>query len=179
MMSGNSATRRPRVLSTILLMFGAGIFLFILAELYKVLGVGMSYLGFLFLLYWAGIMRQSAKEFLPALLGALSGVGLAWLLVAAPSVFGSIAQYAGIAIMVAVVFVYLREEARLVANNATMLYLIFATVPELDVARNVVTMAKSISISAAYMGITAILVHRIRIRLDRSKGPRESVEPSE
>ena len=65
----------------------------------------------MFLLYWAGMLRQDLRAFFPSLVGGLLGIGIGWQLIAIPPVAGLIGQ---IGLGCASFFI----------NDATMLYLL-------------------------------------------------------
>lgn len=157
----STSNTRPSISATILLLVGIVPFMAGLFGLYNVLGVGMPYVGLLFLLYWAAILHQDPKAYLPSLLGGLVGILLGWLLVGLPMGGGRAALIISYIALVAVLFCYMRGHARLVANNATMLYLLVATIPELKIAGNVAVMAESLLLAAGYMGAVSLAMHLI------------------
>jgi hypothetical protein len=141
-------------LSTILLLVGVAIVVGGLLALYGALGfsIGLTAFGSLFLLYWAGIQHQAWGEFLPSLVGGLVGIGLAWLLLTAPTLWGSAGAAASFAVLAVVLYFYLRGEGRLVVNNASMLLLLVATIPELRVGETAPKMAAALVIGAIWIG---------------------------
>ena len=155
---------RKSVLSTLLLLIGVAVVVGALMTLYSALGIGIGLTAFgsLFLLYWAGLMHQSWADFLPSVIGGLLGIALAWLLTASPHIWGTSAVIAGFAVLAVVLFFYLRGEVRFVINNATMLFLILATIPELQVGANAPLMAASLAIGAAYIGVITVIAARVR-----------------
>ena len=163
-MAHEEAPGRKSVLSTILLLFGVAIVIGALMTLYGALGIGIGLTAFgsLFLLYWAGLLHQSWADFVPSVVGGLLGIALAWLLTASPHIWGPPAVVAGFAVLAVMLFFYLRGEGRFVINNATMLFLILATIPELQVGANAPLMAASLAIGAAYIGVITAIAARVR-----------------
>lgn len=160
----STSNTRPSISATILLLVGIVPFMAGLFGLYNVLGVGMPYVGLLFLLYWAAILRQEPATYLPSVFGGLGGILLGWLLVGMPLRVGQAGAIISYVALVAVLFCFMRGHARLVVNNATMLFLAVATIPELKVVGNAVLMAESLLLAAAYMGAVAVAMHVAAVR---------------
>ncbi|CAN7490402.1 hypothetical protein LJR225_003428 [Phenylobacterium sp. LjRoot225] len=158
------ASTRPSVGATLLLLVGVVPFMAGLFGLYHVLGVGLPVFGLLFLVYWAAILRQDPKAFLPTVLGALSGIILGWLLVGKPPLPEPAGMIIAFAALVAALFCFMRGQANLLVNNATMLFLTVATVSEMKVADNVVAMAESLLLAASYMGVISVVAHAVTKR---------------
>lgn len=160
---------RKTPLSTILLLFGVAIVVGGLLALYEVLGfsIGMTAFGSLFLLYWAGIQHQQGSEFAPSLIGGLIGIGLAWLLLSGSALWGTAGAVAGFAVLVVALFFYLRGEAHLLINNGSMLFLLVATIPELQVGTNAGAMAVALIIGAGWIGVISYIAALVRKTMAR------------
>ena len=150
--------QRPGVGATLLLMIGVVPFMAGLFGLYHLLGIGMPLFGLLFLVYWAAILQQDLKAYWPTVLGGLLGILLGWLLIGLPGQIGTPGTVVSLIALVAVLFCFMRGHARLVVNNATMLFLTVATAAELQIGAQAVVMAQSLLLAAAYMGGVALLV---------------------
>lgn len=155
---------RPSVIATLLLIVGAVGFMAIFFGLYWLLGVGMVWPGLLFLVYWAAIQRQDFAEYVPAVLGGLAGIVLGWLLIGLPPLIGLAGSVVSLGILAAVLFCFMRGHARLVVNNALMLYLTVSTIANFNLAATAPEMVKSLLLGAAYMGGVAGIVHLITTR---------------
>lgn len=164
----DSTSARPGVGATLLLLMGIVPFMAGFFGLYNLLGVGMPYIGLLFLLYWAAIQRQERTAYLPSVLGGLSGILLGWLLIGLPPLIGLAGTIISIAALVATLFCFMRGHASLVVNNSTMLFLTVATISELTIAKNVVVMVESLLLGAAYMGAVSVAAHVIAKRSRKS-----------
>ncbi len=154
---------------TLALIVGVVPFMAGLIGLYTLLGVGMAYIGLLFLVYWAAILGQAPAAYLPSVLGGLSGITLAWIFIALPPLIGISGLVVAAPVLVALLFCFMRGHVPLAVNNATMLFLTVATIPQLDIAANVRTMAESLMVSAIYMGAVALIVHLVTTRRNRGK----------
>jgi MFS family permease len=159
-----SSDARPGVVQTLLLLAGVVPFMAGLFGLYSLLNVGLPLFGLLFLVYWAAILEQDFATYLPTVLGGLGGILLGWLLVDLPSRIGQPGTILSVAALAVVLFCFMRGQARLVVNNATMLFLTVATASELKVAGNALVMAQSLLLAAAYMGAIAGIVHLVAKR---------------
>lgn len=166
------STKTPSVGATLLLLVGVVPFMAGLFGLYGLLKIGMPFFGLLFLLYWAAILRQEPRAYPPSVLGGLAGILLGWLLVGMPPTLGLAGTIFSYAALAAVLFCFMRGQARLVVNNATMLFLAVATIPELSVARNAVIMAESLTLAATYMGLVAVAMHLVTKLRDRGQAAR-------
>ncbi|HEX7823031.1 MAG TPA: hypothetical protein VF463_20725 [Sphingobium sp.] len=160
--------QRPAVLVTLAMLVGIVLLTGGLIGLYHLLGVGMPYFGFLFLLYWAAILKQVPMDFLPTVLGGLAGILLGWVLIALPALAGPVGIAVAVVLLVTVLFCYVRGQGLVVINNAMMLFLTVATISELNVAGNVKTMAVSFIIAAAYMGVITLAMHAVAKRVKRA-----------
>jgi hypothetical protein len=151
----------------LLLLVGVVVFMAGLFGLYAALQIRMPFVGLLFLLYWGAIMRQDRASFLASVFGGVGGILLARLLLAPPlaGTPGTIVSYGTLA---AVLFCYMRGQASLVVNNSTMLFLAVSTIPELNVAKNVLTMTESLLLGAAYLGAISAAADLVKKRfIDR------------
>lgn len=120
---------RPSVLQTLGMLMAISIAVFGLATICSFAGVTMIHGGFIFLFYWAGMRAAASAEFVPSLVGALGGTGLAYLVVTLPNQMG-MAGYAIIGVVVlACIFMMIRGHFPLLINNAFMLYLTIFTIP--------------------------------------------------
>lgn len=119
-------------LHTLVLLFGVALVVGGLMWLYDALGfsLAMTAFGSLFLLYWAGIKHRVWGEYLPSLVGGMVGITLAWILLAVPDRWGSPGALASSVLLVVVLYFYLRGQGRFLVNNASMLLLLVATIPE-------------------------------------------------
>ncbi len=163
-MDSSEAHGRPGVVQTCLLVLGVVPFMAGLYSLYTLLGIGLPYFGFLFLIYWAGILRQEPAQYLPSLLGGAGGIGLGWALVTLPHIHAPFGLIAAGLVLAGVLFCFMRAHLPWVWNNAAMLFLIVATIPDLNVGRTVFTMLCSLALGAGYMGAVALLVRWIVTR---------------
>jgi hypothetical protein len=146
---------RPAPLVTLLLLAGVVVFMAGFFGLFRLLGVQAPYCGLLFLVYWGAILRQDRAAFFPTVLGGLAGVFMSWLLLAWGPGMGQAGTIVSVAALAVLLFCFMRGQARWLVNNATMLFLTVATIPDLHVATNAIGMAESLLLGAAYMGVVS------------------------
>lgn len=121
--------KRPTVVQAMGMLVAIAVAVFGYATLCSVLGIALIHGGFLFLFYWAGIRAAAFGELIPSALGALGGIGLAWLVMTLPAQMGT-AGYAVIAVaIVACIFMMIRGHLPVLINNAFMLFLTVFTIP--------------------------------------------------
>ena len=163
-MTTDSAPSGPKlgVPMTLLVLVGTVVFMSAFMATYKALGVGMPYVGLFFLLYWAAMLHQDFKQFLPTVFGGLVGTGLAWLLMAMPHLQGQAGSLGAYGALGVVLFCYISGRALLFVNHGTMLFVLLAIIPEARVENNVVVMMKSLVLAAGFMGVVAVALRQVQ-----------------
>lgn len=101
--------------------------------------------GLLFLWYWGSVEQTNMKRLAPSFVGALIGLGIAYLFVVLPPLIGAAAGM-GIAMAVIVIAVYFLIVGRFeyCINNCTMLFLTAGTIPVIQ--HNVIFVGEVISL---------------------------------
>lgn len=178
-MSSAVPNEKQSPLSTILLLVGVAFVVGGLLAAYGALGfsIGMTAFGSLFLLYWAGIQHQAWSEFLPSLVGGLVGIGLAWLLLTAPVLWGPAGAAASFAVLAGVLYFYLRGQGHIVINNGSMLLLLVATIPELRVSDTAPKMAAALVIGAIWIGAISWIADLVRKTMGKRSQPGGPTQP--
>lgn len=168
-MESTGTGEKLSTLSTLLLLLGVAVVVGGLLALYQAvhISVAMTAFGSLFLLYWAGIQHQAWSEFLPSLIGGVVGIALAWLLLNGATLFGTGGVVASFAVLAVVLFLYLRGQAHMLVNNGSMLFLLVATIPDLQVGANATSMMLSLVIGAAWIGAISWIAAQVRQRWSR------------
>jgi hypothetical protein len=95
---------------------------------------------------------------------------LAWLLLAGAALWGTLGAVIGFAVLAVALYFYLRGEAHLIVSNASMLFLLVATIPELRVDQNAPRMAASLVIGALYIGAISWIADLVRKEMARRNG---------
>lgn len=125
-------------------------------------GNAAGYAGFLFLLYWAGI-EHAKLEKLPAIaIGAFAGLGLAYLLHAAPAAYGAIGIAAAAFLLLLAIYCQVMGWFALVINMATMLFLTVATIPFVQKQADFTEMAMAVVLAVLYFGGLAFTAAKLK-----------------
>lgn len=85
--------------------------------------------GFLMLWYWAAYEKLEIARLPAALIGALVGIGLGWLLVWGATHYGAIGLGGAVALLLLALYLDLIRAVPLAINAATMLFLTVAAAP--------------------------------------------------
>ena len=104
------------------------------------------------------MLHQQAAQYFPSLIGGLGGIGLAWFLLTIPAMHGTAGLALGLALLASVLLLFIRQQARLIVNNATMLFLTVATIPQIDVTNNALDFVASLLFGALYCGALVMLM---------------------
>ena len=147
--------QRLGVVITVVVLLGTVVFMSAFLGTYKLLGVGVPYVGLFFLLYWAAMLHQDFRQYLPSILGALLGTVLGWALIAMPHLHGLAGSVGSYAALGAVLFCYISNRFPLFVSHGTMLFVLLAVIPPANVAVNIVEMIKSLLLAAVFMGVVA------------------------
>ena len=143
---------RPSVLTAVLTVLAIVPFIGLLMLIYHLLGLNAPYFGFIFLLYWMAIEHTDPSKFVPSLVGGLCGIGIGWILLTVPDRYGTPGMAAALALIATVLFLFTRQQGKIAINNATMVYLSIATIPELRITQNAPAYAASLLVGALYSG---------------------------
>lgn len=130
------------------------------------LGTGSIFAGFLFALYWTGLKDARQEEFLPAALGAIGGVAMAWLMHALGAVPGVAGQLTVLGVALVAVYCLLAGLFPVVINLCFMLFLTVATIPVVATQADFSGMIIATLLAMAYVWIP--------LRLLRAKAARAS-----
>lgn len=147
--------KKISVVMTLVVLMGTVVFMSLFMGTYQLLGVGVPHVGLFFLLYWAAMLHQDFRQFVPSVLGGLVGTVLGWALTAMPVLYGQAGMIAAYGALGVVLFAYISGRALMFVNNGTMLFVLLAVIPEANVAVHIVEMLKSLLLAAAFMGVVA------------------------
>lgn len=85
--------------------------------------------GFLFILYWAGLQHLQMDKLAPSVVGALTGLGLAYALYALPPLLGGAGWAIVLGAVVVAIYCQVMGWLPIMINLATMLFLTVGTIP--------------------------------------------------
>ena len=85
--------------------------------------------AFMFLWYWANNEQLRFDRLVPAMLGSLVGIGIAWFLVYGAQHYGGPGLTAALALLVLALYLDVIKALPLLVNTATMLFVTLAAAP--------------------------------------------------
>jgi hypothetical protein len=96
-----------------------------------VLGMGEGTLvgAFMFLWFWANNEQLQFTRLVPTMIGALVGIGIAWLLWYAPQAYGGAGLAAGLGVLFLSLYLDVTKKLPIAINASTMLFLTLAAAP--------------------------------------------------
>lgn len=128
------------------------------------LGLTILYGGFFFAFYWTGLKGAALAEFWPSVIGAMGGIGLAWLLHILPAQYGAAGSAVAIGLVLLSVYLLIMGWLGLFINQAFMLFLTVATIPKIQTPDEMMRMIWALLAAAALLGSTVLTVQRIQAR---------------
>jgi len=126
------------------------------------LGMTTFYGGFLFILYWMTFKHADLAEFWPALLGAATGLGIAWMLHNLPILMGPPGMGIALAVVLLAIYCLVVGWIPVIINASTMLFLTVGTIPALQTEVEFQGFLMSLFYGAALAGGVLYLVARLR-----------------
>ncbi|HPU16786.1 MAG TPA: hypothetical protein PK808_11920 [Polymorphobacter sp.] len=115
------------------------------------LGLTTMYTGFFFVLYWGAVRHAAPDQFLPALVGSIAGLGLAWLAtLMAPQ--GTPGLIVVIGLILLALFLDMVRWVPLVFNTAFMLFLTVGGIPPVAEKGNFGEMILTLLVAAGFFG---------------------------
>ena len=122
-------------------------------------------MGFMFALYWGGIKGMEPSEFAPAVLGSLSGIGLAYAVHVVPNAMGTLGLVAVLTTIIAIVYASLLHILPMIINNALMLYLTIGTASFFNQHEGFLKSVVAVILIAAYTGVLNIVIRKLKSRM--------------
>lgn len=139
------------------------------------IGLRAPWSGFFFIFYFCGIEQMKKVVILPALIGALVGIGVSVLIPIVPALIGPAGVAIPIMLILALIYVQILQRCQLLVNNALWMFLTVGSIPLIGQAELFLDMALAVLAAAAYVIVLLLLVEwgsmrmRARIRLANSK----------
>ncbi len=119
------------------------------------------YAGFLLLWVWSALDQLSLKALPAALLGALAGAGLSYLLQTGTATGNPQLIALALGLMIGAVFLVVAGRAALVCNQSTMLFLTVLNAPLLQSGEDFRSAIIAVALSAVYFGVIAWIIARL------------------
>jgi hypothetical protein len=119
------------------------------------------YAGFLLLWVWSALDKLAMHALPAALLGALAGAGLSYLLQTGTATGNPQLIALALALMIGAVFLVVAGRAVLVCNQSTMLFITVLNAPLLQSGEDFRGAIVAIALSAVYFGVIAWVIGRL------------------
>lgn len=126
--------------------------------------------GFLMLWYWAAVEQLSLARLPASILGALVGIGLAWLLLYAATTYGGAGLAGAVLALVAAIYLDVRRQVPLLVNPATMLYVTVGAAPLVQLKVDWVELSLSTVVGGLFFAGFVELVKRLATRFMGTPG---------
>jgi hypothetical protein len=99
--------------------------------------------AFMFLWYWANNEQLQFNRLVPAMLGSLVGIGIAWFLWYGPAAYGGAGLIGSLAVLIAALYLDITKTVPIAVNTATMLFLTLAAAPLIQLQVDWLELVKS------------------------------------
>jgi hypothetical protein len=119
------------------------------------------YAGFLLLWAWSALHQLSMKALPGALIGALTGAGMSFLLQTGAATGNMTLVIAALLLMIAAVFLVVAGRAALVCNQSTMLFITVLNAPVIQKGEDFRLVIMAITLGALWFGVVAWAISRI------------------
>lgn len=163
-MASVSENGAPAVAPALTPLKGIGVLLGVIVAVAALVGIGMAlelsalYGGFLFVLYWTGFCHAEIDKFLPALVGALGGLAMCYLMKTLPvTLGGTVGMAIALGLILLAIYALIMGWVPLLVNNAFMLFLTVGTIPALQEGITLSQMARAVVVAAIYVGGLVLL----------------------
>jgi hypothetical protein len=119
------------------------------------------YAGFLLLWAWSALHELSMQALPGALIGALTGAGMSFLLQTGAATGNTALIIAALLLMVAALFLVVAGRAALACNQSTMLFITVLNAPVIQAGEDFRQVIVAIALGAVWFGIVAWVISRI------------------
>lgn len=150
---------------------GLGVLLGVIVAVAALVAIGMAlelsalYGGFLFVLYWTGFCHADVSKFVPAVVGSLGGLLLAYALKAVPLMLGGpVGMALALALVLLAIYAIIMGWVPVLVNNAFMLFLTVGTIPALQQDVTLSQMARAVVVAAIYVGVLVFAGKKLAAR---------------
>jgi hypothetical protein len=125
------------------------------------IGLQSLFGGFLFATYWGAVKKSDITEFVPTLVGGLTGIAIAYQLYVLPLMFGKAGLVVGVILSIVPLYPLMRNKVQLFLNPAFIVFLTVATIPAIAAQHDYLGMATGTIFGAAYSRIILYIVTSI------------------
>ncbi|MDE2412299.1 MAG: hypothetical protein KGM18_11050 [Sphingomonadales bacterium] len=150
---------------------GLAILLIVVVLIVAWIAIGLQFMtdtslvgGFMLLWFWANNGQLEIGRLAPAIVGSVVGIGVAWLLVYAPTHFGGAGLTLGLAALLLALYLDIIKAVPMLVNNATMLFITLAAAPLIQLRVNWVELILSTVVGGLFFGLAVEALKRIAAR---------------
>lgn len=150
---------------------GLAILLIVVVLIVAWIAIGLQFMadtslvgGFMLLWFWANNGQLEIRRLAPAIVGSVVGIGVAWLLVYAPTHFGGAGLALGLAALLLALYLDIIKTVPMLVNNATMLFITLAAAPLIQLRVNWVELILSTVVGGLFFGLAVEALKRIAAR---------------
>ncbi|MFM5884790.1 MAG: hypothetical protein ACKOQ3_05605 [Novosphingobium sp.] len=120
--------------------------------------------GFMLLWYWANNGQLEIARFPAALIGSVTGIGIAWFLVYGPAHMGGLGIALALGALLLGLYLDITKLAPMIVNNATMLFVTLAAAPLIQLKVDWVQLLLSTVLGGLFFAATIEGIKRIAAR---------------
>lgn len=120
--------------------------------------------GFMLLWFWANNGQLEIGRLPAALIGSVVGIGVAWLLVYAPTHMGGAGLALGLGVLLLALYLDIIKAVPMIVNNATMLFVTLAAAPLVQLHVDWVQLLLSTVLGGLFFGIAVEGLKRLAAR---------------
>ena len=120
--------------------------------------------AFMFLWYWANNEQLQFNRLVPAMIGSLVGIGIAWFLWYGPAAHGGTGLIAALGVLIAALYLDVTKMVPVAVNTATMLYVTLAAAPLIQLQVDWMELAKSTVLGGAFFAGAVFALQKLAAR---------------
>ncbi len=121
--------------------------------------------AFMFLWYWANNEQLQFSQLVPAMVGALVGIGIAWFLWYGPSEYGGAGLAASLLLLIAALYLDVVKLVPIAINSSTMLFVTLAAAPLIQFEVDWLELVKSTVLGGAFFAAAVWGLQKLAARL--------------
>lgn len=126
--------------------------------------------AFMFLWYWANNEQLQFSRLIPAMLGSLAGIGIAWFLWYGPAAYGGAGLIASLMVLIVALYLDVTKMVPIAINTATMLFLTLAAAPLIQQQVNWVELIQSTVLGGLFFAGAVWALQKLAARLAAADG---------
>ncbi len=126
--------------------------------------------AFMFLWYWANNEQMQFNRLVPAMLGSLVGIGIAWLLWYGPAAYGGAGLAGALGVLIVSLYLDVTKTVPIAVNTATMLFLTLAAAPLIQLQVDWLELVKSTVLGGLFFAGAVYGLQKLAARFAPGQG---------